>query len=210
MTGKALQAGPAPDPPTILSATNQLRLEFDRTTVASWAGGAAELALRVEGRFASGRYFSGDATFHLPAPTLLGVPSSQTLHATSAAGAVFDFGPVTAANDGWGVMSVGCDHAAGLFPLGATTVTCTATGYSGNSTTAGFTIVVSNEPPAAASDASSTTERMPVTIAVLANDSDPDGDPIAIASVAAPGYGTVMPGGGGGLTYTPVVGFVGH
>jgi hypothetical protein len=109
MTGEALQTGPAPDPPTILSATNQLTLEFDRTTVASWAGGAAELTLRVEGRFESGRYFSGDARFDLPAPTLLGVPSSQTLHATSAAGAVFDFGPVTAANDGWGVVSIGCD-----------------------------------------------------------------------------------------------------
>ena len=48
-----------------------------------------------------------------------------------------------------------------------------------------------------------------MTIAVLANDSDPDGDPIAITSVAAPGYGTMVAGGGGGLTYTPVVGFVG-
>jgi len=61
MTGEALQTGPAPDPPTILSATNQLRLEFDSTTVASWASCTAELMLRVEGRFASGRYFSGDA-----------------------------------------------------------------------------------------------------------------------------------------------------
>ena len=63
MTGKALQTGPAPDPPTILSATNQLRLEFDSTTVASWASCTAELMLRVEGRFESGRYFSGDARF---------------------------------------------------------------------------------------------------------------------------------------------------
>jgi len=132
MTGKALQTGRAPDPPTILSTTNQLRLEFDSTTVASWASCTAELMLRVEGRFDSGRYFSGDALF-----------------------------------------------------------------------------AVSNEPPVAAADVVSTAERTPVTIAVLANDSDPDGDPIEITSVAAPGYGTVVAGGGGGLTYTPVVGFVG-
>ena len=130
--GEALQTGPAPDPPTIFSAANQLTLEFDRTTIASWADGAAEIVLRVEGRFESGRYFSGDARFD-----------------------------------------------------------------------------VSNDPPVAGADAVTTAERTPVTIGVLANDSDPNGDPIAIANVTAPRDGTVVAGGGGSLTYTPAVGFVG-
>ena len=39
---------------------DRLTLRFDRATVASWVNPATELVLRVEGRFQSGKYFSGD------------------------------------------------------------------------------------------------------------------------------------------------------
>jgi hypothetical protein len=54
-----------------------------------------------------------------------------------------------------------------------------------------------------------------VTIAVLNNDWDPDGDPLRITAVSAPAYGSVEilgrdgAGNGGSLRYTPHVGFVG-
>src|SRR5262249_29208692 len=51
---------------------DRLMLKFDRRTVASWASGAPELVLRVEGRFANGRYFSGDTpirNIYSPSPS---------------------------------------------------------------------------------------------------------------------------------------------
>src|SRR5207253_10172882 len=50
--------------------------------------------------------------------------------------------------------------------------------------------VPGNNPPVANNDSASTNEDTPVTINVLANDSDPDGDLLSVASVAAPGHGT--------------------
>ena len=47
-----------------------------------------------------------------------------------------------------------------------------------------------NQPPVAVDDAATTPSGQPVTIDVLANDSDPDGDPLTVQSVAAPTLGT--------------------
>jgi hypothetical protein len=49
---------------------------------------------------------------------------------------------------------------------------------------------------------------------VLANDSDPDSDPLTVTSVAAPSHGTIsnwsnIGPGNGSMTYTPVLGFKG-
>lgn len=60
-----------------------------------------------------------------------------------------------------------------------------------------------NLPPLAANDAAATSERTAVTIAVLANDSDPDGDPLAVAGVAQGAGGTVTVNSDGTVTYAP-------
>jgi probable HAF family extracellular repeat protein len=59
-------------------------------------------------------------------------------------------------------------------------------------------------PPVAVDDAASTLVGSPVTIAVLANDHDPDGDAISIDSFTQGAEGTVVDNGDGTLTYTPV------
>ncbi len=59
-----------------------------------------------------------------------------------------------------------------------------------------------NELPEAADDAASTVEDVAVTVDVLANDTDPDGDGLSMASVSAPGNGTAAISAGGVL-YTP-------
>jgi hypothetical protein len=72
------------------------------------------------------------------------------------------------------------------------------------------TVVVSGpsgSPPVAADDTVQTLEDTSVAIDVLANDSDPDGDAISIASVTQPANGTL--GGSALLTYTPDTGFTG-
>jgi hypothetical protein len=48
-----------------------------------------------------------------------------------------------------------------------------------------------------------------VTVAVLVNDSDPDGDTLTVASVSAPAHGIALKNSNGTITYTPASGFLG-
>ena len=60
-----------------------------------------------------------------------------------------------------------------------------------------------NDGPAAAADMAATHEDEPVAIDALANDSDPDGDPLRVASVTRPARGTVSVAPDGTLMYAP-------
>ncbi len=71
------------------------------------------------------------------------------------------------------------------------------------------TIVPVNNPPVAVDDPAQTQADTAVTIAVLANDSDPDGDTLTVASVTPGTDGSVTDNGDGTLTYTPDAGFTG-
>jgi hypothetical protein len=83
------------------------------------------------------------------------------------------------------------------------------------SATAVVTVIVTalNDAPVAGGDAITTTEDVPVVIEALANDSDPDGDPLSIAEVGAPAFGTasIVATGGGAtqIAYTPNSNFSG-
>ena len=66
-----------------------------------------------------------------------------------------------------------------------------------------------NQPPVAVGDGATTEEDVAVTIAVLANDSDPDGDALIVASVTQGANGAVVINGGGSVTYAPNGGFSG-
>ncbi|GAA4229138.1 hypothetical protein GGQ68_001343 [Sagittula marina] len=67
-----------------------------------------------------------------------------------------------------------------------------------------------NTPPTAVDDEASTGVGTPVTLTPLANDSDPEGDPITLTSVTAPANGTVtFDPTTGEVTYTPNAGFEG-
>ena len=66
-----------------------------------------------------------------------------------------------------------------------------------------------NQPPVAADDYVSANEEMPVTIAVLANDSDADGDVLSIVTFTQASHGAVVDNGDGTLTYTPAASYSG-
>jgi hypothetical protein len=66
----------------------------------------------------------------------------------------------------------------------------------------------SNDPPVAESDAATTDENVSVTIDVLANDHDPNGDPIAISAATMPANGSVT-ATVADVTYTPDAGYSG-
>jgi VCBS repeat-containing protein len=66
-----------------------------------------------------------------------------------------------------------------------------------------------NNPPDAVDDPDSTNEDTAVTVNVLANDSDPDGNPLSVASVTQPANGSAVNNGDGTVTYTPNADFNG-
>ncbi|MFC1547207.1 Ig-like domain-containing protein [Candidatus Neomarinimicrobiota bacterium] len=66
-----------------------------------------------------------------------------------------------------------------------------------------------NDPPVAMADDAAADEDIPVTIAVLANDSDPDGDDLSVESIALGSNGTVTQNPDGTVTYNPNANFNG-
>ena len=65
------------------------------------------------------------------------------------------------------------------------------------------TVLAVNDPPRAVDDAAETPEDTPVTIAVLANDSDADGDTLTVLEASAPAHGTASLTDTGTVEYTP-------
>jgi hypothetical protein len=79
----------------------------------------------------------------------------------------------------------------------------------GKKATATVSVTVQNRPPVAEADNAATVVGTPVNIAVLANDSDPDGHPLKINAVTQPANGAVTVNLDKTLTYTPAPGFTG-
>jgi len=70
-----------------------------------------------------------------------------------------------------------------------------------------------NQPPVAAADAYAVaaggTLNVPAASGVLANDTDPDGDPLAAEKAADPSHGIAFLSPDGALVYVPAAGFTG-
>jgi VCBS repeat-containing protein len=66
-----------------------------------------------------------------------------------------------------------------------------------------------NAAPNAADDAATTAEDTAATIGVLANDTDPDGDALAVTAVGTPAHGTARLNADGTITYTPAANYNG-
>jgi hypothetical protein len=96
---------------------------------------------------------------------------------------------------------------------GADAFTYTISDGNGASSTATVSVTVTpvNDSPVAAGDAATTAAGSPVTVSVLANDSDIDGDVLSVASVTQPANGSAtISGSGTTVTYTPAAGFSGQ
>ena len=100
---------------------------------------------------------------------------------------------------------------------GIDTFTYTIQDPSGNQATATVTVTVGDVTPLAVDDRATTDIDTPVAVDVLANDSDPNGDPLTIVSTTAPANGGVVVEDAGTpadpsddfVTYTPNPGFEG-
>ncbi len=144
-------------------------------------------------------------------PPSVTVPNGITVDTHDPTGALVAF-TVTATDACDPNPTVTCTPASGsMFSLGTTTVTCSATDTCGNtSSPVQFTVTVNyvNHAPNAQADTVTTDEDTSVTIPVLANDSDPDGDTLSVTNVTTPGHGTAVINGDE-VVYTPDSGYVG-
>ncbi|MDQ6794944.1 MAG: Ig-like domain-containing protein, partial [Chloroflexota bacterium] len=81
-----------------------------------------------------------------------------------------------------------------------------------NSTSTTVTITITNASPVARNDAYTTTVAGTRTVSapgVMANDADPDGDPIQASLVTGPAHGTVSLAADGSFAYASVAGYSG-
>lgn len=79
------------------------------------------------------------------APALTGTPASLSLEASSPSGAVLNYTPPTATDLVDGAVTVTCAPLSGsAFPIGQTTVTCTATDTHHNTASSSFTVTVAD------------------------------------------------------------------
>jgi len=93
---------------------------------------------------------------------------------------------------------------------GPDTITYTVADPSGltDTATVGITVTPVNDAPDAVNDSAATDYMKPVTIPVLANDTDVDGDTLTVTAATSPN-GTVKINADGTLTFTPASGFDG-
>ncbi|MEC8474026.1 MAG: S8 family serine peptidase [Planctomycetota bacterium] len=75
--------------------------------------------------------------------------------------------------------------------------------------TVSVTVTAVNDNPVANDDSATTKEDVAVTIDLVSNDTDIDGDSLSIESVSAASNGSVVNNGNGTVTYTPNAGFFG-
>ena len=95
---------------------------------------------------------------------------------------------------------------------GTDTFTYTVCDDAGACATAVVTVVVTggeNHPPVAIDDEAATPKGTAVSLDVLANDVDVDGDALTVVEVTQPAHGTVVVAPDGTVTYTPEPGFEG-
>ncbi|PTX55830.1 CshA-type fibril repeat protein [Litoreibacter ponti] len=95
---------------------------------------------------------------------------------------------------------------------GETTITYTVSDPDGNEDTATVTVNVApvNDAPDAVDDSDTTTEDTAITVDLLANDSDVDGDDLTVIEATVPAdQGTLVDNGDGTVTFTPAPDFNG-
>ena len=119
-------------------------------------------------------------------------------------------GASSASNGAVVTDGVGLTYAPKLDFNGTDSFTYTVEDNYGASATATVTVTVNpvNDDPDAGDDMATTDEDVAVTIPVLANDSDVDGDPLSVSGVSDASNGTVTTGGAN-VTYTPAPNFNG-
>ncbi|MDD5364933.1 MAG: Ig-like domain-containing protein [Gallionellaceae bacterium] len=150
-----------------------------------------------------------------PTSAVAGQPYSYQAVASDPDGDVVSFALVTAPA-GMTIDSTGglIAWTPGPAQTGANAVTVQATDPTGLSATQSFSIsvVAGNHAPVAGNDSYGVVAGSTLNVAapgVLANDSDPDGNPVSAVLVSGPAHGSLSLNGNGGFSYQPAAGYSG-
>ncbi len=153
-------------------------------------------------------------------PVLAGCPTNQFVTTTNLAGETVAFASPTATDNCDAAPAVACVPPGGsLFAPGNTTVACTTIDTCGNTNACTFVVNVNRAPFARADGAGSQMGRAVsiIHLKLLANDSDPDGDPLVVSAVSSTNSTSSTSTNGGAValtathvTYTPRPGFFGE
>jgi hypothetical protein len=129
-------------------------------------------------------------------PPVVSVPADITVEAAGPSGALVEF-TATATDVPDGSVTPACTPASGsVFPLGATTVTCSATDASGNNGSASFTVtIIDTTAPLVSVPADITIEATGAATAVMFTASASDLVDGAITPVCTPASGAAFPVG---------------
>jgi VCBS repeat-containing protein len=149
---------------------------------------------------------TGGPNLDVTAPVLTNIPSNQTLVATSSAGAIVSWSPLTADDDRDGPVPVVCSPSSGsVFPIGVTTVTCTATDVTGNLGSGSFTVTVLGTAPIAQNSTITTDEDTAFNGTLIA--SAAEGAALTFSLVTPPAFGSLVitNPSTGAFTYTPAL-----
>ena len=111
------------------------------------------------------------------------------------------FASITDNGDGTGFLDLSPAFSNGGSYLGVAIEV--SDGSDSDSETITINVVDVNQPPVAVDDPATTDEDLAADIAVLANDSDPDGDPLTVVSVTQPADGTASVNPDGTVSYAP-------
>lgn len=109
-------------------------------------------------------------------------------------------------------MAIRNHQARGFLPraaLAAIAATALAAAAAWMTLPAAFAQQPDNRNPVAVADVATTAEDTAATVAVLANDSDPDGDTLSVDEVTSPAHGTAVINADGTVRYTPAANFHG-
>ena len=93
--------------------------------------------------------------------------------------------------------------------VGADSFTYVVADVHGWTATGTVSLTVATRPPVASNDTFTVTENVPAALSVLANDSDPAGDALALQSFTQPAHGTAAATGTNQVLYTPAAHYVG-
>jgi subtilisin family serine protease len=115
-------------------------------------------------------------------------------------GASASFAPPSITSSGATLLTV---TSSASTPLGSFALTITGTSASLERTATATLTMVANNPPVAVNDAFTTNEDTSLTVNVLANDTDPDGDTVFLIATGAAAHGNAFQGESGGLIYAP-------
>ncbi|MEO8807592.1 MAG: tandem-95 repeat protein, partial [Burkholderiaceae bacterium] len=167
----------------------------------------ADAAVSLEDTPVSGNVLANDTDIDGPALSVSQFSIGGTVYAAGNTATVPGVGTLTMLANGSYTFTP-APNFNGAVPL----VSYTATdGTATSSATLTLNVTPQNDAPTANNDIASTAINAPVTIAVLANDRDVDGDPITVtgATLANPAQGTVSVNPDGTLAFTPAANFTG-